>query len=66
MRVRIRVLGGEERDVETGARTVGELLRELGYSSEEYVVAREGKILPEDEEVREGDVLTLVPVISGG
>lgn len=66
MKVRVRVLGGEEREVTVAGRTVADLLRTLGYASSEYVVAREGTILTEDEEIREGDRLVLIPVISGG
>ena len=60
------MLGGEEKEVNISGRTVSDLLKTLGYASDEYVVTREGKILTEDDEIREGDRLVLVPVISGG
>ncbi len=66
MKVRVRVLGGEEKEVEMSGKTVADLLKTLGYASDEYVVTREGKILTEDDEIKEGDSLILVPVISGG
>ncbi len=66
MKVRVRVLGGEEKEVEMSGKTVADLLKTLGYASDEYVVTREGKILTEDDEIKEGDSLVLVPVISGG
>ena len=66
MKVRVRVLGGEEKEVFVGGKTVSDLLKTLGYASDEYVVTREGKILTDDDEIHEGDCLVLVPVISGG
>jgi len=66
VKVRVRVLGGEEKEVEMSGKTVADLLKTLGYASDEYVVTREGKILTEDDEIKEGDSLILVPVISGG
>ncbi|NOZ89564.1 MAG: MoaD/ThiS family protein, partial [Crenarchaeota archaeon] len=34
--------------------------------SGEYVVARGGRVVAEDEEVSDGDELLLYPVVSGG
>ncbi len=62
----MRILGGEEKEVDVEGKTVLDVLRALNLPSDEYVVTRGGKILTEDEEVREGDVLVVVPVISGG
>ena len=66
MRIRWRVLGGEWHEVETNAKTVGEFMREQGLSIEEYLPSIGGKLVTEDEEIREGIELTFVPVVSGG
>ncbi len=62
----MRILGGEEKEVDVEGKTVLDVLRALNLPSDEYVVTRGGKILTEDEEVKEGDVLVVVPVVSGG
>jgi len=66
MRIRWRVLGGERHEMETSAKTVGELMRELDLSMEEYLPSIGGKLVTEDEELRDGTELTFVPVVSGG
>ena len=65
--VRVRVLGSGERVVEyrPGMRVV-DVLRSLGLLSNEYVVTRGGRVVAEDEPVRDGDELVLYPVVSGG
>lgn len=71
MAVRVRLLGQGERLVEyREGMKVGDVLRMLGLLSTEYVVAREEDgsrhVVAEDEPVRDGDVLVLYPVVSGG
>ncbi|KSW12633.1 thiamine biosynthesis protein ThiS [Pyrodictium occultum] len=67
MAVRVRILGQGERLVEhRRGMTVGDVLRELGLLSNEYVVARRGRVVTEDEHVEDGDELILYPVVSGG
>ncbi len=66
MRIRWRVLGEEWQEVETNAKTVGEFMQEQGLSIEEYLPSIGGKLVTEDEEIREGIELTFVPVVSGG
>jgi sulfur carrier protein len=46
--------------------TIREILGSLGLLSNEYVVAKNGKIVTEDEEVGDGDEIVLYPVVSGG
>ena len=68
MAVRARIIGSKEvRAVEhrPGMRVV-DVLRELGLLSNEYVVARNGRVVAEDEPVDDGDELVLYPVVSGG
>jgi len=65
--VRVRILGDGERLVEhRPGMTVGDVLRELGLLSDEYVVSRNGRVVAEDEAVEDGDELVLYPVVSGG
>ncbi|MDN5358880.1 MAG: ThiS family [Candidatus Diapherotrites archaeon] len=66
MKIRWRILGGEWREVETSAKTVGELMSELGISYEEYLPSRNGKLVTPDDEINESDEITFVPVVSGG
>jgi len=66
MRVHVRILGGEERTVEIEGNRVADVLKALQLRAGDYVVTRGGRILPEDAEVREGDTLVIVPVVSGG
>lgn len=46
--------------------TVKDILASIGLISNEYVVVRNGVVITEDEEVNDGDVLILYPVVSGG
>lgn len=46
--------------------TVAKALRLLNLFPEAHLVIRNGKILTEQELLRDGDVLKIVPVISGG
>ncbi|ALL02016.1 hypothetical protein Pyrde_1973 [Pyrodictium delaneyi] len=68
MPVKVRIIGApsvrlvEYRD----GMTVRDVLRELGLLSSEYVVARNGRVVAEDEPVEDGDEIVLYPVVSGG
>jgi sulfur carrier protein ThiS len=41
-------------------------LKELGLLPESYLAMRNGEVLTEDQILREGDVINLIAVISGG
>ena len=45
---------------------VKEALQRLGLSSETHLVVKNGELLNDNEPLRDGDRLKLVPVISGG
>ena len=45
---------------------VKEALQRLGFSSETHLVVKNGELLNENEPLRDGDRVKLVPVISGG
>lgn len=68
MRVRVRVLpGGEDASLqlETGADALG-LLDRLELTPDAHIVLRDGRPLPVDASLRDGDELDVVTVISGG
>ena len=44
----------------------GELLKKLGISIEEAVIVRNGEIITEDDEIKDGDTVEIFPVASGG
>lgn len=43
-----------------------ELLERLDFNPETVVVKRNGKIVPEEEKLEDGDEIEIVPVVSGG
>jgi sulfur carrier protein ThiS len=46
--------------------TLKEALSLLHYSVETHTALREGEVLEESAVLKDGDVITLIPVISGG
>ncbi len=66
MKIRWRILGGNWKEVETGAKTMTEFMRELSISPEEYLPSVNGKLVTEDYKIKEGDEIQFVPVVSGG
>lgn len=46
--------------------TVAQALKRIGLSADGYLAVRNGDLLTEDQFVRAGDRLRIVPVISGG
>jgi len=67
MPVKVKVLGDGEHTVEyrEGMKIV-DVLKSLGLLVDEYVVSKNGRVVAEDEEVRDGDEIVLYPVVSGG
>ena len=49
-----------------GTLTVNDALRKLGLSLESHLVTREGKLLNDNEVLRNGEKVKIVAVISGG
>ncbi len=49
-----------------GTLTVREALEKLDLSPETHLVVRAGELLNEREPLKDGDVVKVVPVISGG
>lgn len=51
---------------ETKDLTVRKVFKKLGILPETYLCVREGELITEQELLKDGDVIRLVPVISGG
>jgi sulfur carrier protein ThiS len=67
MPVKVNVTGeGEPRIVEVSRIRVKDLLAKLGLNPTEYVVLKDGEILVDDDEVVDGEALTVFTVKSGG
>lgn len=67
IRVRVREFGSGVKEVSLRHRvSVGELIKSLGYITEEYIVTVSGTIVTEDYLVNDGDEVVLYPVVSGG
>lgn len=48
------------------ASNILDLLEELGRSPEVVIVRKNGKIVPEKEQLADGDEIEVIPVVSGG
>jgi len=59
------VLRGKEYEVKPGM-TLGHALEKIGVNQEAVIASREGELITDDEILKEGDVIRLVAVISGG
>ncbi|NMB69349.1 MAG: MoaD/ThiS family protein [Chloroflexi bacterium] len=59
------ILRKKEYTVE-GTITVKDALKQLGLSPESHLVVRDGQLLTENDALRNGEVVKLVAVISGG
>jgi sulfur carrier protein len=61
------VLRNPRREVQvTGGRRVKDILRELDVIPETVLVIRGDELITADQTVRDGDILELRPVMSGG
>lgn len=49
-----------------GGQTLRSALKEAGILPESVVATRQGEVITEDEILRDGDVIKLIAVISGG
>lgn len=66
--VEVRIVTEEDPEklrVPSGSEII-DLLRDLDQNPETVVVKRNDKIVPEEEELEDGDELLIVPVVSGG
>jgi len=46
--------------------TIADLLQKLGHSRETVVVRRNGKIVVEEERLSDGDLIEILPIVTGG
>lgn len=65
MRTAKLILRKKEYDVKAGM-TVYHALEKIGIDAQSVIPTRDGELITDDEIVREGDVIKLVAVISGG
>ncbi len=68
MDVKVKIVSDEteERSIEaTEGDTYEHVLKQLGVNPVEVLVLRNGKPVPEDEEVAEGEI-TIIRIVSGG
>ena len=68
IKVTVRVAGeGESREFQRAPTdTILDLLKELDYSPEVVAVRRNGRVVPEEEQLADGDELEIIPIVSGG
>ncbi len=66
--VKVKIAGQKSaRRLLFGAKaTVAELLERLGQNRETVVVRLNGRIIAEEERLRSGDQLEILPVVTGG
>lgn len=65
MKVKVTWLG-DEKEIETKASTVSEVLKELKINPEIVLVSVNKEIVPEDSELKENDFVEILKVVSGG
>ena len=58
------VIDGKRKKVE--AKKLSRLLKELDINPEEFLVVRDGELMTSDDAIREGDILELLSIVSGG
>jgi len=46
--------------------TIADLLKELDHNRETIVVRRNGKIVVEEERLADGDLIEILPIVTGG
>ena len=64
--MRISMPDGSQREISRAEASIEEILKELGVNPEEVIVAKNGRIVPEDETAGESDQLQIVRFVHGG
>jgi sulfur carrier protein ThiS len=59
------ILRKKEYEVKPG-QTLAQVMKQINAAPESYLATRSGEMMTEDEMVKEGDIITLIAVISGG
>ncbi|MEM3412001.1 MAG: MoaD/ThiS family protein [archaeon] len=57
---------GKIKKVDTKKKTLGALLKELGYSPKDYIITVNGKISLPTEKIKENSIIKLFAIVSGG
>ena len=67
MEITVKVVGQRTRrlKVDPGT-TIAELLKRVGQNRETVVVRLNGRIVAEEERLKEGDLIEVIPVVTGG
>jgi sulfur carrier protein len=65
--ITVKVVGQRTRrlKVDPGT-TIAELLRRVGQNRETVVVRLNGRIVAEEERLKQGDLIEVIPVVTGG
>jgi len=66
MTITVILRKNEFRFEETKDLTISKVFKKLDILPETYLCVREGELITEREPLRDGDVIRLIPVISGG
>jgi len=66
--IEVKIVGrGVEREVEwRRGMLVKDVLREVGFNTESAIAKVNGRVAIEDEPVKDGDRVEVIPVVSGG
>ena len=66
MKVKV-LLNGKERVVEVNeGASIEDVMESLGINSEEYLAVVNGKVVPDNMKVKDGMVIKLIRVVTGG
>jgi len=66
MKLILTSVGGRTEEIETRARTIAMLLKELGINPDTVIVRRNSGIRTADTKLGDGDRVEIIPVVSGG
>ena len=68
IKVTVKQVGKKlKRELRLGSHaTIADLLKELGHNRETIVVRRNGKIVAEEERLADGDLIEILPIVTGG
>ncbi len=70
VQVKIIILAGSKAEnvvsIDKKRVIVEDILQELGINRETVIVRLNGRLVPEEEELRDGDLIEIIRVVSGG
>ncbi|ADT83249.1 MoaD/ThiS family protein [Thermococcus barophilus] len=66
--IRVRVIGRKiEKEIEwQKGMKVADVLRAVGFNTESAIAKVNGKVALEDDPIKDGDYVEVIPVVSGG